>query len=77
MVRAAMRQFCPRGDWYALAGPGNAAKRQQCMQAMTGEQLPRSQCGVTVLRQIAFDVSGVRGNCLAAREDALAAWVAS
>ena len=76
-VRAAMRKYVPHGDFYRLAGPGNAGLRQQCMLEMTGQKMPRAQCGVTTLRQIAFDVSQVTGDCLAAREDNLLAWVQS
>lgn len=73
-IKSAVRQYAPHGDWYALAGSGNAKRRQDAMLAMTGNKLPQSKCGIAALRNTSFAAAGIQPACLARMEDALAAW---
>ena len=73
---AALLRDYTRGTFnvYLLAGPANAGVRQQVMTAILNlpKPLPKSQCGVTVLRHHLLSATNADGNCLAVREDNMA-----
>ena len=58
---------------FGLTGDFNAEKRRAIMEAITGERLPKSKCGINALVPAMVAAYGVAGDCLAARLDNLAA----
>ena len=56
----------------ALYGPAKASCRAHILSALQGERVPQRRAGWTVFRQAMFGLFGASGDCLAARERALA-----
>lgn len=73
---SAMRRYIPHGDCYRLAGDHNSSARQAFMLALTGQKLPKAKCGITVIQQTVFALVQPAGDCLAARERNLEAFIA-
>lgn len=65
-------------DFWHLAGPASAKKRQAIASALDGRKVPVAKCGVNALRA-AFhgiaDINGrLAGDCIAARDASFSAY---
>ncbi len=63
-----------RFDVYMLAGSSQVRLRQALMLALTGSKLPQAKCGVNAISAVLASQCCITGDCIAAREDNLAAY---
>lgn len=72
----AMLRDATRGNFYlwTLAGSHNARTRAAIASALAGRRIPQAAAGVTALEAYFMALAPIAGDCLALRQDALAAW---
>lgn len=65
-----------RGSFYlwSLAGAHHARERAAIASALAGSRIPQAGAGVTALERYLMALAPIAGDCLAVRQDALAAW---
>lgn len=69
-------------DVYRLAGDAASSDRQNIMQTLTGNKMPKAKCGVTAMREQFMQLARDHGandalenaSCFAARDDVFADW---
>jgi hypothetical protein len=57
-----------RFDLWLLAGPSGSSIRQQIGALLIGRKIPKSQAGVTMLREVFNRIFQPQGDCLAVRD---------
>jgi cytochrome P450 len=75
-IRAALREYIPRGNVWALSGSANARQRQALMLALTGQKLPQAKCGVTAISAVINSAIRPAGDCMALRQNFVRQWLA-
>lgn len=64
------------GRMFGLAGPSMSGVRQNIMLLITGVKMPKSKCGLTVVKKTIADYAGIRDyTCTADRDSKIFDWV--
>lgn len=74
--KEAYRILADRTSLYDLSGKRNSGLRQEILTAITDapKRIPKARAGINALLAAALKISGVKGGCWAAREEALQEW---
>ncbi len=64
---------------FHMAGDSRSTQRQELMQALTGQKLPKAKCGITALQSGFYSLAQANGwdkprDCIAVTERSFEAW---